>query len=144
MELRRHVDRVADHGWSDLIRTVAYAEVDDLGACREVPVPTSMPPGYVVQLMERDLMLYHLSSGMIGVVSSRDRAWARFQRVADGDHAVVREGGPRRLWDVMTSITEEWQRLGEPHGDRFGMVVTRDRRQFVWLDSADGEHRWEL
>ncbi|MFH8347013.1 methyltransferase domain-containing protein [Streptomyces sp. NPDC018045] len=36
-----------------------------------------------------------------------------------------------------------WQRENRPHRERFGLTVHRTR-QYAWLDSPDGPHRWAL
>lgn len=45
----------------------------------------------------------------------------------------VRQAGPRRLWDEVTSAYSWWQLAGRPTRDRYGVTVTADR-QWVWLD----------
>jgi protein-L-isoaspartate(D-aspartate) O-methyltransferase len=77
-----------------------------------------------------------------GIVGRRDRSWLRVYMTEDG--AIVRQGGSRRLWDLLIEQHDLWLRLGMPGMSRYGMTVGADRRQFVWLDSPDSEHRWEL
>jgi methyltransferase of ATP-grasp peptide maturase system len=55
----------------------------------------------------------------------------------------VRQGGPRRLWDVVETAHEQWQALGRPPRDRFGITVGPDG-QALWLDDPAGPHRWPL
>jgi hypothetical protein len=72
-----------------------------------------------------------------------DSSWARVQRAEDGGCQVV-QGGPRRLWDLYEAAVEEWMELGRPVWTRFGMTITSDRRQVVWLDRPDSGHAWEV
>jgi methyltransferase of ATP-grasp peptide maturase system len=55
----------------------------------------------------------------------------------------VWQGGPRRLWDVVESAHREWQALGRPARDRFGISVGPDG-QALWLDNPTSPHRWPL
>jgi protein-L-isoaspartate(D-aspartate) O-methyltransferase len=70
-------------------------------------------------------------------------SWARVEVKSDGI-AVVTQGGPEGLWDILEETRELWQALGSPWLDRYGMTITNDRRQYIWLDSPDSEYRWEL
>lgn len=54
-------------------------------------------------------------------------SWACMQ---DG---IVRQAGPRRLFDEVRSAYLWWQDAGRPHRDRYGVTITADR-QWVWLD----------
>lgn len=69
------------------------------------------------------LRLHHPASG----------SWATVA-VEPADAFVVRQHGPHRLWDEVTSAHEWWTRTGRPDHTRFGLTVTRDA-QWVWLDS---------
>ena len=66
-----------------------------------------------------------------------DGSWACYSR-----HSVS-EGGPRRLWSIAEAAHEEWQALGQPPRERFGLTVTPGGQEF-WLDSPDSPHRWPL
>jgi hypothetical protein len=46
---------------------------------------------------------------------------------------VVRQHGPRRLWDEAEAAHAWWIARNRPASTRFGLTVTRDR-QAVWLD----------
>ncbi|MPZ83137.1 MAG: methyltransferase domain-containing protein [Actinophytocola sp.] len=61
----------------------------------------------------------------------------------DGTHS-VRQGGPVRLWDVIEDARGEWERLGEPVRERFGLSVDRDGTHTVWLDEPTSPYRWAL
>jgi protein-L-isoaspartate O-methyltransferase len=47
--------------------------------------------------------------------------------------SIVRQAGPRRLFDEVISAYSWWQRAGCPHRDRYGVTVTA-QGQWVWLD----------
>jgi hypothetical protein len=55
----------------------------------------------------------------------------------------VRQGGPRRLWDIAEDAHQQWQDLGRPSRARFGLTVEPHRQEF-WLDDPDSPHRWPL
>jgi protein-L-isoaspartate(D-aspartate) O-methyltransferase len=71
-----------------------------------------------------------------------DGSWARVDEHIDG--LTVTQGGPRRLWDILLQTYELWLEQGSPWLDRYGVTITRDRRQLVWLDTPESEHQWEL
>jgi protein-L-isoaspartate(D-aspartate) O-methyltransferase len=73
------------------------------------------------------------------VIGPDDGSWARL-----GEDGVLREGGPRHLWDRMESAYDEWRQLGEPGWERFGLTVLPDGGQYIWLDSPESNDRWEL
>ncbi|MEN3536107.1 methyltransferase domain-containing protein [Microbispora sp. ZYX-F-249] len=50
--------------------------------------------------------------------------------------AVVRQRGPRDLWDEAEAAFLRWVCLGSPGRDRFGLTVTAEE-QYVWLDLPD-------
>lgn len=64
-------------------------------------------------------------------------SWATVTVPADSPGPyVVRQGGPRRLWDEVVSAYRCWQDIGEPELTRFGVTVDRDGQR-VWLDDPD-------
>jgi methyltransferase of ATP-grasp peptide maturase system len=70
-----------------------------------------------------------------------DGSWARHS--GERNQYQVWQGGPKHLWDVVEAAHEEWQTLGKPARDRFGITV-RPNRQELWLDTPDSPHRWPL
>ncbi|HEY4027537.1 MAG TPA: methyltransferase domain-containing protein [Candidatus Dormibacteraeota bacterium] len=106
----------------------------------------SMPPHFLLRLNETAAWEWCWLEGPAGepkapAVAAPDGSWAR---VVGRDRPIVYQGGPRRLWD---SIEDNWERylgLGKPGMDRYGITVTSDRRQFIWLDRPDSDHAWEL
>lgn len=75
-----------------------------------------------------------------GYVDLTDRSWVRLG-LADRQ---VRQGGPRRLWDLVEDLYERWLTLGSPGRDRFGLTVTSDGGHHLWLDRPDSSQVWEL
>ncbi|HEX5401182.1 MAG TPA: ATP-grasp peptide maturase system methyltransferase [Pseudonocardiaceae bacterium] len=70
-----------------------------------------------------------------------DGSWARHG--GGPDQYQVWQGGPTRLWDVVEAAHEEWQALGRPTRDRFGITVGPDRQE-LWLDEPGSRYRWPL
>lgn len=70
----------------------------------------------------------------------RDGSWLRL----DYRRQEVTQGGPRRIWDEVESLFDQWCRLGAPNRERFGLTVSRDGRHILWLDSPTSENVWEL
>ena len=75
-----------------------------------------------------------------GYVDLADRSWVRLG-LADRR---VRQGGPRRLWDLVEDLYERWLTLGSPGRERFGLTVTLAGEHTLWLDQPDSEHRWAV
>lgn len=61
-----------------------------------------------------------------------DGSWACLQEAT----RVVRQHGPRRLWDEVEALHRQWVALGSPVRDRFGLTATAER-QWLWLDTPD-------
>lgn len=61
---------------------------------------------------------------------------------AAGDHT-IRQGGPARLWDQMETAYQQWQQIGRPTRDRFGLTIDNGRHT-IWLDQPDSPHQWVL
>lgn len=66
---------------------------------------------------------------------SPDGSWAR--RDATGEETVV-QGGPVRLWDRLEQIHQEWDALGRPARQEFGLTVTSDGQHRLWHESPAG------
>ena len=63
--------------------------------------------------------------------------------VTDGGTHIVKQGGPRRLWDEIESAHAQWTELGKPARERFGLTVSNGEH-VAWLDGRSGDHRWTL
>lgn len=62
-------------------------------------------------------------------------SWARLDaNLTSPDKLVVRQLGPRRLWDEAEAAYDWWYAHDKPTLTRFGMTVTADT-QSVWLDT---------
>ncbi|MCY7340924.1 MAG: hypothetical protein LH603_03455 [Pseudonocardia sp.] len=54
---------------------------------------------------------------------------------------LVRQAGPRRIWDELVTLHQQWCARGRPGYDRFGITLNTDATA-LWLDEPDGP-RWE-
>lgn len=70
-------------------------------------------------------------------------SWACHVTDRDGSFR-VRHGGPRRLWTEVEDALGEWDALGRPSRDRFGLTMTADGTHRVWLDDPDRGPTWPL
>ncbi|MGH8886002.1 MAG: methyltransferase domain-containing protein [Egibacteraceae bacterium] len=77
------------------------------------------------------------------LVDLGDGSWSRVDRTPEDGHTVT-QGGPRSLWDELESLHDRWLELGKPASEQYGLTVTADGRQYVWVDSPDSEHTWDL
>lgn len=107
---------------------------------------------YTAALLARielpDVLWYWLPSGgekhNRAIAGRLDRSWARLADDQASGQPLVTQGGPRRLWDALEESAARWLRLGRPGLERFGVSVTPDGAQHVWIDSPESENRWEL
>jgi protein-L-isoaspartate(D-aspartate) O-methyltransferase len=142
MQLRSSVNAYPDDLlWNDLFDLANRAEGGETIVCdppAEIRDAASVFHVFL-RLRMSELEWFPLLGGL---ASRRDRSWVR---LGDEDGIIrVSQGGPRRLWDLVLANHELWTRLDRPDMGRYGMTVTPDRRQVVWLDSPESEHRWEL
>ncbi|MEY9845406.1 protein-L-isoaspartate O-methyltransferase [Streptacidiphilus sp. BW17] len=61
-------------------------------------------------------------------------SWATADWEKDRTAFEVVQPGPRRLWDEVEAAWRWWDARGRPGFDRFGLTVTREGQQLVWLD----------
>lgn len=74
-----------------------------------------------------------------GVAWLRDplsQSWATVARVDGGDRYMVRQHGPRRLWNEVEAAARWWHAHGEPPIEAWEWTITRDR-QMVTLGSDE-------
>ncbi|MEO3750347.1 methyltransferase domain-containing protein [Streptomyces sp. B6B3] len=76
----------------------------------------------------------HDDGHTLWLYSLGDDSWtAAVHRAGTGPGTVVRQAGPRRLWDELVAAYAWWTAHGEPTIDRFGLTVTPDGTT-PWLD----------
>ncbi len=64
----------------------------------------------------------------------RDRSWAAVYFDEDNPaDSQVYQGGPRSLWGEVEAAHRWWVGQGRPGHEEFGLTVTADGRQEVWL-----------
>ncbi|MGH3949092.1 MAG: methyltransferase domain-containing protein [Pseudonocardiaceae bacterium] len=62
-------------------------------------------------------------------------SWARLDAdLCSPERLVVRQLGPRRLWDEAEAAYDWWYERGKPGLARFGVTITTAGDQLVWLD----------
>ncbi len=77
-------------------------------------------------------------------VDYTDLSWSRLSEPDEERRCLVTQGGPQRLWDRLEEAHTLWLRSGQPGFERYGMTITPDDRQLVWLDRPDSGNVWEL
>ncbi len=94
---------------------------------------------FIVDLVLPELICGHSSGGLHDVVlTAPDGSQARHS--PDG---VLRQTGPRRLWDEIEAVHRQWREWGAPRRERFGLSAS-DHEQWIWLDDPDRGYRWRL
>lgn len=63
------------------------------------------------------------------------QSWATVEYEPDAERCAVEQYGPRRLWDEVEHAFRRWRELGRPVRERFGLTVTDDGHETVWLDN---------
>ncbi|MGH8909766.1 MAG: hypothetical protein ACRD0K_25560, partial [Egibacteraceae bacterium] len=76
------------------------------------------------------------------LVDLTDGSWARTETT--GRRGSVTQGGPRRLWDEIEALYDQCVAFGFPERDRYGLTLTPDGTQRVWLDNPDSGCHWNL
>ncbi|MGH3931961.1 MAG: methyltransferase domain-containing protein [Pseudonocardiaceae bacterium] len=67
--------------------------------------------------------------------------WAVVHHTPDDNGHPTRQAGPRRLWDELEQLYQQWTALGRPVYHRFGLTLDRNS-QTLWLDDPDSGHTW--
>jgi len=65
---------------------------------------------------------------------TRDGSWARI----DADSKGVVQAGQRAVWNEVETAARRWEQLGRPDPARFGLTVSIEDGQQIWLDDPDG------
>ncbi|MGH3867933.1 MAG: methyltransferase domain-containing protein [Pseudonocardiaceae bacterium] len=76
------------------------------------------------------------------IIQDHTGSSARLDSAHDGSFLVT-ETGSRSLWAEVEQICYLWHDCHQPHRERFGLSVVHER-QWVWLDSPESTHTWEL
>lgn len=77
-------------------------------------------------------------------LTNRDGSWCSVDRTAEESGRYrVWHAGPRDLWADVERAHDEWATMDAPAWHRFGLTAT-PTTQWVWLDSPDSEHTWNL
>ncbi len=142
--------RMRDHWPSPPPRDDVVARVNQEGSTRPLDMALAKRlwqegPRSAFWFLQRLLVLrseesVELDRSAGGLVDLADGSWMR----CDLDEGRVTQGGPRRLRDATEELYQRWSALGRPGRERFGLTITGDRRQVVWLDDAASPHRWEM
>jgi hypothetical protein len=59
-----------------------------------------------------------VAEGVTVWLDPHDWSWA----ILDHVHNAVTQGGPRRLWDRVEELYDQWCQLGGPNRERFGLT----------------------
>ena len=76
------------------------------------------------------------------IATADGSSWAVINHVPDDDGHLVRQAGPRRVWDELEHLHQQWVSLGEPSYDRIGLTVGRAGPPVLWLDDPDSGTVW--
>ena len=69
------------------------------------------------------------------VLHDPEGSWASVRYRDWGRAGAVRQSGPRSLWDEVVQARGWWEGQGRPELTRFGVTVTAEGQQRVWLDN---------
>ncbi|MGH3921498.1 MAG: hypothetical protein ACRDTT_01255 [Pseudonocardiaceae bacterium] len=75
-------------------------------------------------------------------LGQQDGSWTCHTTTIDGTH-IIRQGGPHRLWDAIEHAHQEWQQLGQPTRECFGLTVEHGQHT-LWLDEPNSRCMWPL
>ncbi|MGH3697346.1 MAG: methyltransferase domain-containing protein [Pseudonocardiaceae bacterium] len=102
--------------------------------------------GFIAQWHLPDVVWGHVYAvdGDIGMrLCAPDGSGAEAWHTPADNGFLVRQAGPRRLWDRVEQAVAFWQQTGQPNYDRFGVTATTSE-QYIWYDHPDSPHRWPL
>ncbi|MBP0458545.1 ATP-grasp peptide maturase system methyltransferase [Streptomyces montanisoli] len=114
------------------------------GTARECLVPPQELEGwtgrFLAQLAAPSAELMTTEDGLVlWDVATGSQAWT--ERVS-GTWA-VHQHGPLRLWDQVEDAITTWKAVGQPDQSAFGLSVTTDHAQYVWIGDPSGPS-WPL
>ncbi|MGH3819659.1 MAG: methyltransferase domain-containing protein [Pseudonocardiaceae bacterium] len=102
--------------------------------------------GFVMQWHLPEVTWRHTyaQDGDVGLqLEAPDGSGAQAWHTPENGGFLVRQSGPRRLWDRVENAHEFWRHAGRPNYDRFG-ITAHGTEQYVWYDHPDSPHRWQL
>ena len=76
------------------------------------------------------------------IITDHTGSSARLQSTHDSSFLVTQTGS-RALWDEVEQLHHLWHECRQPRRERFGLSIAQEH-QWVWLDSPDSQHTWEL
>ena len=86
----------------------------------------------------------YAEDGDVGLqLEAPDGSGAQAWHTPENGSFLVRQSGPRRLWNRVEEAHEFWQHAGRPNYDKFG-ITAHATEQYVWYDHPDSPHRWRL
>jgi hypothetical protein len=111
-----------------------------------------IPSTWLAQTRPGARIVAPLATGLITLdVQDANHATGRFlaegyfmplESTHDGTFLVT-EIGSRALWGEVEQLHHLWHECRQPRRERFGLSIAQER-QWVWLDSPEGPHTWEL
>ncbi|MBY8887671.1 ATP-grasp peptide maturase system methyltransferase [Streptomyces sp. PTM05] len=114
----------------------------DVRECRVPPDELDHPgAALVAQLAAPSAELaYADGAPLLRDFGTGSQAWT--ERADEG--WVVHQHGPLRLWDQVEDAIRRWRAAGAPGLDAFGVSISADNVQRVWLGNPDGPASWPL
>jgi hypothetical protein len=86
----------------------------------------------------------YAEDGDIGLqLEAPDGSGAQAWHTPENGSFLIRQSGPRKLWNRVEEAHEFWQHAGRPNYDKFG-ITAHTTEQYVWYDHPDSPHRWQL
>lgn len=73
---------------------------------------------------------------LVELYDHKTNSWASATLARELPKIVIRQHGPRTLWDEVEAAHRWWVAQGKPEIERFGLTVTSDS-EVVWLDTPD-------
>lgn len=146
---------LSDYGGFMPTRTYATPAALDLYASVDQEVGTTRPTSVTIDALDGPFGMFaalRVPAQRLGIVPEdgpeqgwllgADGSWA-CQTVTSDGAPIVRQSGPVDLWALLENAHAEWDRLGRPPRQAFGLTVGPEGHA-LWLDSPDSGHVWDL